>query len=143
MFHFIFHFFMQVITLPSQITDLATWLLIPAVMGIIANSLVNGAVSLAPKTLTPIATGIKLIVYIGIAVISVALANVNPSQLAEWNPLFVAIMAAIAAFIGDKTSTVATNALFAVGRVASALTVRLALGRDAAKAFFDKDLAHG
>lgn len=142
MLHIIHILIMQVITLPSNITDLAQWLLLPAVMGVAATFFGNLFLQALPQY-KQFVNAVRFAVYILIALISVWLAQIPPSVLQVYQPLFVAIMAAIAAFIGD-------NVLQAAGKFTSlavatvlGIGMRLAFGKDAAHTSFKSIIAHG
>jgi len=143
MFHFLFHIFLQVITLPTSIDDLKTWLLVPAVMGVIATFFVNLYLSAAPDSLKQYANVVRLVVYILIAFLTVELAKIPPSTLDVYQPLFVAIMAAIAAFIGDTVLRNTGNIAYLAGHTLVAIGLRLAFGRTAAHESFKGLVAHG
>lgn len=116
------------ITLPSNISDLAAWLLLPAVLGIIATFFVN----LLPVKYAQYTQVVRFVVYMLIAVVSVVLTKIPADVLEQYQPIFVALMAALAAFIGDSAF-----------RGAQLIGIRMLIGRDQFHADFGHRLTGG
>lgn len=145
----LFHVFSQVLNLPPMLSDLAAWLLLPTVMGLIAPALAKAIVSLWPARFKPAADAIRFAVYIAIALASVGLANIPADVLAQLQPVYVAIAAAIMAFVGDHAlNSVASflrgAALFLkqTGYAVFAVGLRLAFGPERAHQSFTAIVPH-
>ena len=119
-------------TLPTNISDLAAWLLLPAVLGMLATLVVSAAVSLFGSAVTPqVQTGIKFATFIVVGIASYLLTQVPPDVLASFQPFFVVMMSVLAAFLGNGALHILNN-----------VTLRLLLGGTEFRAQYNKTTIH-
>lgn len=136
LFHLVvfLHFF-QIPPIPIDITKLAPWLIMPAVLAAIANYVVN--VLATKKDGTSRWTDqfillVKFAVYLIIAGADVVLQLIPPDVLAQYSMPFSIFAGVIAAFIGTLTLHVANQAWIGLQYAG----LRLLLGRDGFHTYF-------
>jgi len=93
------------VNLPTNIVDLAPWLILPAILGMIANYIINAFfANEAPSRQQQI----KLVVFLLIGVLSYALQLIPADVLATLQPAYAILAAVLAAFIGNQILHAAT-----------------------------------
>lgn len=118
------------IPLPTDLGQLKDWLIMPAVLSLIANLVINAFFSTEDSDRKNI---VKFVTFLVIGVVSFLLSKLSPDFIMSLEPLWLMLVAVITAYY---TPTAVRQLWFGL----QLLGVRLVLGHEIAKLTYDKHL---
>lgn len=118
-------------TIPVDFSQLSAWLIMPAVLTLLANIAINAFAKQAQPSTQNL---VKFVVYLLVALLSFGLTKLSPDFVASIQPLWAIVAAVIAAYY-------ATNAVRQVWFALKLLGIRLALGQARAQVEFNQEVS--